>query len=81
LNEAGIVIKETETPAEKKSEKSAPAPEKEKKAESSSKSGKALSKTQAIKKLTQQIEEAIAREDYEQAARLRDEIKKLEKNV
>lgn len=38
-----------------------------------------LGKAQMIKKLTQQIEEAIGREDYERAARLRDEINKLER--
>jgi uncharacterized protein len=38
-----------------------------------------LGKAQMVKKLTQQIEEAIGREDYEKAARLRDEINKLER--
>ncbi len=35
---------------------------------------------QKIESLTSQIEEAILNEDYEKAARLRDEIKRLEKN-
>lgn len=37
-----------------------------------------LSTTERIRKLTEKIEEAISREDYEEAAQLRDEINKLE---
>ena len=37
-----------------------------------------VTKAQLVKKLTTQIEEAIDKEDYERAARLRDEIRKIE---
>jgi bifunctional DNase/RNase len=37
-----------------------------------------VTKAQLVKKLTAQIEEAIDKEDYERAARLRDEIRKIE---
>lgn len=66
LSEAGIVIKE-EDDQEVVAEKPAKTPAK-----------RGTSKNDRIEELTQKIEEAIAREDYETAARLRDEIKKLE---
>lgn len=75
LDEAGIVVKdddaaEEEDPTDGPTEAPAQVPE-----------GPLtdLAKAQLVKKLTQQIEEAIAREDYELAARLRDEMKKLER--
>jgi len=85
LEEAGIVIKDIQSgeaddtdaapeaaPLEV-TRSSAPAPDE---ADTSRSTGSGRS--QQIRKLTQQIEEAIANEDYERAARLRDEIQKLE---
>jgi uncharacterized protein len=71
LQEAGIVVQDAQPRATvEKVEDAAPA--------ESSTSGKQLSLNQQIKMLTTQIEDAINREDYEKAARLRDDIKRLE---
>lgn len=88
LSEAGIVIKEND-PATSRREEEAEETEAAEEQEEPVGREKAQSKTpgemtnlakaQLVKKLTQQIEEAIAREDYERAARLRDEISKLDK--
>ncbi len=74
LREAGIVIKDSDSPGS-----SEPAAVVEEAAEEQPASA-AAGKAQMIKKLTQQIEEAIAREDYERAAKLRDQINKLERS-
>jgi len=66
MNDAGIKMKEDEG-AEFKSV-----------TESTSSHKTEEEKQSLIQRMTQQIEEAIANEDYERAARLRDEIKKLE---
>jgi uncharacterized protein len=78
LNEAGIIIKDGDP--------TTAASGAEEEEEEDSRAGAVLAekpvgsaKEIAIKKLTQQIEDAIAREDYEKAARLRDEISKLER--
>lgn len=84
LREAGIVIKDADFPTgEEPEEEEETAQEPERDEPRSEEMTPAqisnLTKGQLIKKLTQQIEEAIAREDYEKAAKLRDEINKLER--
>jgi bifunctional DNase/RNase len=91
LSEAGIVIKESDPATssreeeEEEKEEEEVAEEREERVGREKSQGKtpaemsSLAKAQLVKKLTQQIEEAIAREDYERAARLRDEISKLDK--
>lgn len=84
LAEAGIVIKESEgsTRAEEETEE-VEEEELSRKEETAIQKSPGemtnMARAQIIKKLTQQIEDAIAREDYEKAARLRDEINKLDK--
>ena len=55
--------------------------EEEKKVETNDKPRKAPSKikSQTLKKLSTELDTAISKEDYELAARLRDEIEKLQK--
>lgn len=76
LREAGIVIKDSDSPSEPEAEAAPVVEEPAEEAPASATAGKA----HMIKKLTQQIEEAIAREDYERAAKLRDQINKLERS-
>jgi bifunctional DNase/RNase len=81
LEDAGIVIKDEEGEAETtKSPSSVPSPTPEVEAASATESGSISesNRTKLIKKLTQQMEQAIGREDYELAARLRDEITRLQ---
>jgi uncharacterized protein len=78
LDEAGIEIRETDSGTEEPIEReSNPEPAV---AESTTPTGQMshVTKAQLVKKLTQQIEDAIGKEDYERAARLRDEIRKIE---
>jgi len=74
LNEAGIVIKESDNPdvpiTYEADEQTEPEVEEKTKAKSP--------KSQQIKKINQLMEEAIQNEDYERAAKLRDELQKLE---
>lgn len=76
LDKAGIILQEGggsgESSSPKKSEKSKP------KSGDSSKSSGLLS-TQSLESLKKQMDEAVRNEDYEKAARLRDEIDKREK--
>ena len=87
LEEAGIVVQDeddaTDAPqgdaAETASTEAGESAEQE--AEAVQESGEELSelrKAKLVKRLTSQMEEAIAQEDYEKAARLRDQITKLE---
>jgi uncharacterized protein len=72
LSEAGIVIKDTDVADD---EPTAPSSKQEEPVRKE-KTGR-QSKNDKIKNLTKQIEEAIGREDYELAAKLRDEMNKL----
>jgi uncharacterized protein len=74
LAEAGIVVKDNESTEEEDTpEKSTEPPVRAERKKKTPTGGK----TDRLQQLTQQIEEAIGREDYETAARLRDEIGKL----
>ena len=79
LREAGIVIKDSETEGEPEAEREAETSTPDEPTEEPVSTKSDLGKAQLVKKLTQQIEEAIAREDYEKAAKLRDQINKLER--
>lgn len=85
LEEAGIVIKDIQGPDPDDEatvanplempgrSSSSDAPD-----EADTTRGGGSGRSQQVRRLTQQMEEAIANEDYERAARLRDEIQKLE---
>lgn len=76
LEEAGIVVRDSDTSGEKRGERepsgTVPSPA------AAQASLELLSKNQKVKKLNDMIADAIANENYEEAARLRDEIKKLD---
>jgi bifunctional DNase/RNase len=74
LAEAGIVFTEEEAETESQSEKTPP-PSKKSKQSSKSKSSKSL-KDVSSEKLSEMLQEALSREDYEQAAKIRDELNK-----
>ena len=75
LAEAGIVFTEEEAEAEAQSEEQPPPPSKKSKQSSKSKSSKSL-KDISSEKLSEMLQEALSREDYEQAAKIRDELNK-----
>lgn len=75
LEEAGIVVRESDIYTEK-SEKETEETEKP-----TSGSPELSHSSQKIKVLYERIEQAIANEDYEEAARLRDEIKRIEEEA
>jgi len=83
LAEAAIVIKDTEGSGRSEEAEEVEEEEVSRKEETAVQKSPGemtnMARAQIIKKLTQQIEDAIAREDYEKAARLRDEINKLDK--
>ncbi len=86
LEEAGIVVKDegdegAQSSAQKQTEKAAGRDTAESEAQEAVESGEEISdlrRAKLIKRLTEQMEEAINKEDYEKAARLRDQITKLE---
>ncbi|MFW5659083.1 MAG: UvrB/UvrC motif-containing protein, partial [Bacteroidota bacterium] len=70
-----------ESTAQKPTEKSTGRDTAESEAQEAVESGEEISelrRAKLIKRLTEQMEEAINKEDYEKAARLRDQITKLE---
>lgn len=77
LDKAGIILQEGGS-AETSDSSSSPKP---KSSSSSPKktSGSGLMSTQSLESLKKQMDEAVQNEDYEKAARLRDEIEKREK--
>lgn len=74
LDKAGIILGE----GTGKSETEDPVPKKEKSDNPSSVSTKGLPSSQSLESLKKQMDEAVRNEDYEKAARLRDEIDKRE---
>jgi len=86
LEEAGIVVKDEGEEGEQgasqpRTEKAAGRDTAETEAKEAVESGEEISelrRAKLVKRLTEQMEEAIAKEDYEKAARLRDQITKLE---
>lgn len=72
LEKAGVILGESNNP---ETEKEKP---KEKENKSASKSSSGLLSTHSMESLKKQMDEAVRNEDYERAARLRDEIEKRE---
>lgn len=70
LNDAGIVLEEEEEDTNEPKKKSEPAPKKEKKGIASLK----------IKELQEKLQHAIDTENYEEASKLRDELKRRSEN-
>lgn len=85
LAEAGIEVSETEEEEEGETQDVSTRPEERHGLESdpigqkeSSGTGSEISRKKRLSRLTDQMQEAIDQEDYEKAARLRDEIKRLQ---
>lgn len=82
LEDAGIVIKDdesdTSTQPRTAAKSNAPAPEPEKATAGDTGNLTDANRVKLIKKLTTQMEQAIGREAYEEAARYRDEITRLQ---
>jgi excinuclease UvrABC helicase subunit UvrB len=73
LAEAGIVLTDQEEEEEKEKSEAKPEPKVKAKKESSKKGGDDF-KNYSIEKLNDLLKEAIEKEDYERAAKIRDEL-------
>lgn len=79
LDKAGIILKEGSMEASEEEQKKTDSEAESGESPKSKSTGAGLMSTQSLESLKKQMSEAVRNEDYEKAARLRDEIEKREK--